>query len=145
MITKAKLEDLNILTDLFEEYRVFYRKTPDRKAAALFMAERLRTGDSEIFLVWSEAKPVGFVQLYPVFSSTRMRRLWLLNDLYVTPAARGKGYSLLLIDRAKELALATDACGLLLETEISNTIGNKLYPRAGFVRNEASHFYEWTA
>lgn len=145
MITKATIKDIETLTDLFEGYRIFYRKTPDRAAAEEFLRERLMQVDSEIFLAWEEGQAAGFVQLYPVFSSTRMKRLWLLNDLYIAPDFRGKGLSLLLIDRAKKLALETNACGVLLETEKSNDIGNQLYPRAGFVQNEVSNFYEWTA
>ena len=69
--------------------------------------------------------------------------MWLLNDLYVAPDFRGQGISKQLINRAKELARTTEACGILLETEKSNTIGNQLYPRTGF-ELESNHFYFWT-
>ena len=72
-----------------------------------------------------------------------MKRLWLLNDLFVDPDSRGKGVSIRLIERAKELAKDTDACGLILETGKNNKVGNKLYPKMGFTLNEASNFYEW--
>ena len=101
-------------------------------------------GDSVIYVAEIAEELVGFTQLYPIFSSTRMRRLWLLNDLFVHPAQRGQGLSLQLLDQAKKHCRETRACGVMLETEKSNTIGNRLYPRAGFQQNEGSNFYEWT-
>ena len=65
----------------------------------------------------AEHQLVGFVQLYPLFSSTRMEKLWLLNDLFVDPDYRGKGISKGLINKAKELVEESDACGMFLETE----------------------------
>ena len=143
MIRIAELADLPQLADLFDQYRVFYRKESDLAGAKDFLKERLEHGDSYIYVYEEGEELAGFVQLYPIFSSTRMRRLWLLNDLYVAPAHRGKGLSLLLLDAGKQLCRNTDACGVLLETEKSNTIGNQLYPRAGFQQNTASNFYEW--
>ncbi|WP_196887597.1 GNAT family N-acetyltransferase [Aureivirga sp. CE67] len=136
--------DLEKITDLFDAYRVFYRKESDKESAKNFLEERINQKDSEIFVAENqEGNLVGFVQLYPIFSSTRMQKLWLLNDLFVNPEFRGKGISKGLIETSKELAKDSGACGLLLETEKSNIIGNSLYPRTGFVLNEASNFYEW--
>ena len=86
----------------------------------------------------------GFVQLYPIFSSTRVSKYWLLNDLFVKKQERGKGYSKLLISKAKELAIKTKSCGIMLETEKTNAIGNNLYPNVGFAKNILSNFYDWT-
>ena len=38
----------------------------------------------------------------------------------------------LLIESAKELCIETKACGILLETDKTNEIGNQLYPSCGF-------------
>ena len=86
---------------------------------------------------------VGFTQLYPIFSSTRMQRMWLLNDLFVHADHRGKGISKALIEKAKELARSNNAAGILLETEKNNDIGNQLYPSVGF-ELEGNNFYFWT-
>jgi GNAT superfamily N-acetyltransferase len=83
------------------------------------------------------------MQLYPQFSSTRMKRSWLLNDLFVLKEHRERGISKQLIEMAKNLAVKTGAAGLLLETEKTNQIGNRLYLSTGFVMNETSNFYWW--
>ncbi|MEM8526988.1 MAG: GNAT family N-acetyltransferase [Bacteroidota bacterium] len=145
-IRAAEIKDLEQLTRLFDGYRVFYRKSSNVNAAKQFLTERLERGDSEIYVAETEKDIlVGFVQLYPLFSSTRMKRLWLLNDLFVDATFRGKGIAIELIERAKQLVRDTDACGMYLETEKSNTVGNRLYPKVGFKLNEVANFYEWSA
>ena len=143
-IRKASMADLDQLSKLFDGYRVFYRKPTNLEAARNFLGNRLDQSDSEIFVCEMEdGKLVGFTQLYPLFSSTRMKKLWLLNDLFVHQEFRGKGVSIGLIDRAKELVRETEACGMFLETEKTNDIGNNLYPKTGFVLNEGSNYYSW--
>jgi GNAT superfamily N-acetyltransferase len=145
-IRTATLHDLNQLSVLFDEYRVFYEHAGNIQAAADFLCERMMNKESEIFVAENENKILtGFVQLYPLFSSTRMKRLWLLNDLYVNPGFRGQNISKLLINRAKELAKETGASGLMLETAKSNEIGNNLYPRTGFILDYEHHYYYWNA
>ena len=140
---KATTDDLSQLAQLFDEYRMFYHKTSDLAGAQQFLSERIEKKDSEIFVAENEGKLVGFTQLYPLFSSTRMKRYWLLNDLYVNSNSRGKGFSKDLIEEAKELCRTSDSCGMYLETGKENIIGNQLYPSAGFKKYDAVNFYEW--
>lgn len=141
---KAKIEDLDALSELFDQYRIFYRKETDIKSAKSFIKERISKEDSEIFVAETpEDHIVGFMQLYPLFSSVRMKKLWILNDLFVNYDSRKKGISLGLINKAKELVEKSDACGMYLETEKSNLVGNNLYPKAGFELNKDANFYEW--
>jgi GNAT superfamily N-acetyltransferase len=141
---KATFEDLNQLAELFDQYRIFYHKEPDVSAAESFLRERIENKDSEIFVAEQDGKLTGFVQLYPIFSSTRMQHYWLLNDLYVNDNHRGKGYSKELIEEAKELCRSSKACGVLLETGKNNEVGNQLYPACGFELYDSVNFYEWT-
>jgi len=141
---KATIQDLAQLAELFDQYRVFYNKESDIPAAENFLKERIENKDSEIFVAEENGNLTGFVQLFPIFSSTRMKRYWLLNDLYVNENHRGKGFSKELIEEAKQLAKSTDACGVLLETGKSNDIGNQLYPACGFELYDSVNFYEWT-
>ncbi|MBL7977682.1 MAG: GNAT family N-acetyltransferase [Bacteroidetes Order II. Incertae sedis bacterium] len=145
IIRKSTLKDVDSVGQLFDLYRVFYEKESDIETAKRFITERMEQTDSEIYLAeTSEGRAVGFTQLYPLFSSTRMKRLWLLNDLYVEKSFRGKGISKALIESAKQLAVRTNACGLLLETAITNTVGHQLYPSTGFEIQSDSNFYFWT-
>ncbi|NMR35159.1 GNAT family N-acetyltransferase [Chryseobacterium aquaticum] len=141
---KVTIQDLSQLAKLFDQYRVFYHKESDILSAENFLKERIEKKDSEIYVAESEGVLVGFVQLYPLFSSTRMKKYWLLNDLFVNENHRGKGFSKELIEAAKEVCKSSDACGILLETGKSNDIGNQLYPSCGFELYDEVNFYEWT-
>lgn len=141
---KVTIQDLSQLAELFDQYRVFYQKESDILSAENFLKERIEKQDSEIYVAESDGILVGFVQSYPLFSSTRMKKYWLLNDLFVNENHRGKGFSKELIEAAKEVCKSSDACGILLETGKSNDIGNQLYPSCGFELYNEVNFYEWT-
>lgn len=143
-IRNATIADLEPLAEMFDLYRQFYRQPADITGARKFISERISNNDSIIFIARQQDEYTGFVQCYPLFTSVGMKRLWLLNDLFVKSDYRGQGISKLLIERCKQLAKDTNAKGLMLETEKSNIIGNQLYPREGFVLNEGSNFYVWT-
>ena len=145
LVRKACIEDVDQLSNLFDEYRIFYRKDSNLNEAKIFLTNRIINKDSEIFVAENNEKILmGFVQLYPLFSSTRMKRIWLLNDLYVNDKYRGKSISIKLMNEAKDFASKTNSAGLILETEKSNIIGNKLYPRVDFVLNTNQNFYSWS-
>lgn len=144
MTKQATINDLQTLVPLFDAYRQFYDKESDVEGAKEFLLERIANNESIIYLAFDEnEKAIGFVQLYPLFSSTRMKRFWMLNDLFVLPEFRGQGFSRELIDQAKKLCRKTDACAMLLETSVTNEIGNSLYPSAGFILRDDANFYEW--
>lgn len=145
MITKkATPADLLQIANLFDRYRVWYGKPSDLEGGLRFLSERMEKEESVLFFVEDEqGNALGFTQLYPIFSSTRMKRMWLLNDLFVLADARGKGISKLLIKAAQDHCRATGGCAVTLETQKTNDIGNNLYPATGFVLNREQNFYEW--
>ncbi|WP_341839730.1 GNAT family N-acetyltransferase [Chitinophaga caseinilytica] len=142
-IRKASLEELDDAAALFDSYRVFYRQAPDLEKGKAFLKERLLNNESDIFLAYADGKAVGFVQLYKLFHYTKLQKQWLLSDLFVHPDYRGKGLSVALIDRSKQWSRETGACGLMLETEKTNDIGNNLYPRCGFEYDGQHNYYHW--
>ncbi|KXX71957.1 GNAT family N-acetyltransferase [Flammeovirga sp. SJP92] len=142
-VRKANFTDFDQLAALFDAYRVFYKQESDLEGAKQFLQDRTERGESTIYVVEDDGQLVGFVQLYPIFSSTRMKRLWLLNDLFVSPSHRGKGASKLLMGEAKNLAKMSEAAGLILETEKTNTVGNQLYPAVDFKLDTEHNFYYW--
>jgi GNAT superfamily N-acetyltransferase len=143
-IRRAGVDDAPLVAPLFDAYRQFYEQPPDLGLALAFIRARLEADESVVFLAERDGEPVGFVQLYPLFSSTaaRPRRLWLLNDLFVTPAARGGGVARALMLRARRLAEETDAVGLELATAGTNVAAQRLYESLGWRRDEKFPRYE---
>lgn len=142
-IKKASLEDLEEVSTLFNLYRIFYRQEADLQGSTNFIKERLLQGESDIFLAILDNKAVGFVQLYKLFHYIKLQKQWLLSDLFVHPDHRGKGLSVALIDRSKKWCEETGACGLMLETEKTNIIGNNLYPKCDFQYDGVHNYYNW--
>lgn len=143
-ITQATLKDLDELNELFDGYRVFYEKKSDKNASKMFLKERIEKNESVIFISRDSAGiATGFTQLYPLFSSTRLKRVWLLNDLFVHSNYRSQGISKKLIEAAKELCRQTKAAGMTLETAKDNVVGNNLYPATGWTHDDEHNFYFW--
>ena len=135
-ITKASTEMVQVVVPLFDAYRQFYEQASDPVGARNFLAERLDKGESVIFLAWEEGQCVGFAQLYPSFSSSSMKRIWILNDLFVLPSARGHGVGRALLEQCKRLATETGAKELTLETMKTNLTAQRLYEECGWKRDD---------
>ena len=144
VVRQAGPGDVDAVAPLFDAYRQFYQQPSDPALARAFIAERLTHWESVIFLAERDGQAVGFVQLYPLFSSTaaRPRRLWLLNDLFVSPSARGGGVARALMDRARRLGEETDAAGLELATARTNGAAQRLYESLGWRQDEQFLRYE---
>ncbi len=135
-IERARLDDVDRLTPLFDGYRQFYQQPSNIEAARKFLTDRLAHAQSVIFLASAGATALGFTQLYPSFSSVSLKRLWVLNDVFVAPEARKHGVAAALLQRAREFAIETEAKGLVLETARDNFAAQQLYERCGWVREE---------
>ncbi|MBZ0326063.1 MAG: GNAT family N-acetyltransferase [Altibacter sp.] len=142
-ILQAKQEHLSQLVPLFDGYRVFYKQPSNPEAVRNFLSERFKKNDSVIFLARDEnGKGLGFTQLYPSFSSVAMQRTYILNDLYVEAAARGKGVGEALMTQAKSFAIQEGSRGLTLETDHDNP-AQKLYERLGWKKDTHVFHYTW--
>ncbi|MFT4018474.1 MAG: GNAT family N-acetyltransferase [Agriterribacter sp.] len=96
----------HLVFELFDKYRVFYKQQSDIVVAKKFIQERLDNNESVIFVALDTTvnKPTGFTQLYPKYSSARVIKNWILNDLYVDKEYRQKGIGETLIKTAMDFA-----------------------------------------
>jgi GNAT superfamily N-acetyltransferase len=142
MIEVRRIDEgsLDELVPLFEAYRAFYDMPPDEAGARAFLQQRLTRSESVIFIATLDGRALGFTQLYPLFSSTRMARMFLLNDLFVDGAARGTGLGAALLERARQHAQEEGACELMLETGNDNP-ARRLYERSGYQAVTTRTFY----
>ena len=139
---QAVLADLELIAPLFDGYRCFYGKDTDLETARAFIAERLMLGESAIFIATDEGgKTLGFTQLYPSFSSVSACRIWILNDLFVTLQARGRGVGKALLEAARQYATQTGAKRVVLSTAHDNP-AQKLYEAQHYVRDTEFLHYE---
>lgn len=142
-IRPATIDDLDDLVPLFDGYRQFYRQASNPARARNFLAERLTNHESQILLARDGAGPgLGFTQLYPLFSSVRAVRTYLLNDLFVVPAARRRGVARGLLIAATERARSLGAASLSLSTAIDNLPAQALYESLGWHRDQGFCEYD---
>jgi len=129
-VRQAGPADVDVVAPLFDAYRQFYEQPSDLALARRFIVERLERAESVVFLAERDGRAVGFVQLYPLFSSTAAwpRRLWLLNDLFVAPEAAGQGIGRALWRHAVDVARRLGETQLLV---VSDPHAAGFYARMG--------------
>jgi ribosomal protein S18 acetylase RimI-like enzyme len=135
--------DLDAIAPLFDAYRQFYEKPADLELARRFIDERFRRNESTIFVAEDAGgKIVGFTQLYPAYCSVAADRIYVLYDLFVTPAARGTGAGRALMETAEAFARQAGAARLQLQTATTNIVGQTLYESCGWLRDNDFYVYE---
>lgn len=145
-VVRATPDDLSLIVPLFEGYRQFYKQAPDPEGARRFLAAHFEENSSVIFLAFrideqGERHACGFTQLYLSFSSVALKKLWILNDLFVASEARRLGVGRALLERARAFAAETGARGLTLKTAVDNYTAQSLYEAAGWKRDEQFYSY----
>lgn len=137
---RAAMEDLDAIVPLFDAYRGFYGQPSDLPRARDWLQARMQANESVVLFAETEGKPVGFVQLYPMFSSVGTARTWILNDLYVDASARRGGVARALLDAAADFARGDGAHSIVLETTRDNGPARALYRNAGWNEDETQWY-----
>lgn len=142
-VRRAGPDDLDLLAPLFDAYRRFYTGRDDAAVSRSFLGERLSRADSVLLLAALDGiDGAGFTQLYPMFSSVRAARVWVLNDLFVPAPVRRRGVARALLDAAAQFARADGAARLELETNHDNLDAQALYEAAGWRRFDGTQRYQ---
>lgn len=138
----ASLADVETVAALFDAYRQFYEQAPDLVAATVFIGERLSRDESVILLAEdAEGQPLGFCQLYPTFCSVEAAPIYVLYDLFVTPATRRSGTGATLLRAAEQHARRTGRVRMDLTTAHTNHTAQRLYESLGWVHDEVFRTY----
>ncbi len=143
-IRRASGADLRTVAELFDGYRQFYGQSADYPRPEAFLRDRVTNHDSVVFLAIDpqSGNGLGFVQLYPSFSSVAAQRIWILNDLFVAPAARQRGVGRALLDAARGHGVATGAKRLVLSTAATNREAQALYESYGYKQEDVFLVYK---
>lgn len=134
-IIKATLEHLDLLTPLFVQYREFYGQLPYPDTSRTFLRKRLTRAESVIYLALpddDDSRLLGFCQLYPSFSSLSLKRVWIVNDIYVAEDSRRMLVADHLMREAKKMAKQSNAIRLRVSTSSDNEVAKKTYESMGF-------------
>ena len=113
MIRKAEAEDCGVILRMIRALAE-YEKMADQVVATedLLREWIFEKKKAEVLLVSEEGVEVGFALFFHNFSTFLGRAGIYLEDLYVLPAYRGKGYGKALLKRLAQIALER-GCGRL--------------------------------
>jgi ribosomal protein S18 acetylase RimI-like enzyme len=147
MIRKATTHDLQQLTNLFDQYVVFYKSPSNYEKHYAFLKERLENNEAIIFVACDEDDPdkiIGFALNYITFSSLALNKIIILNYLFVDNSARKKCIGEKLILETVALAKEIGSHTIRLRTAKKNIIAQGLYQKMGFVREDYLYSYDLT-
>ena len=142
-IVKASREHVGEVSRLFDLYRQFYECEPDLDLATQFISDRIKRGQSDIFVAIDGDNASGFVQLYPSFCSVDAVKIFILYDLYVDADSRKSGLGEKLMRTATDWARSNGAARLDLLTADDNVAGQHLYEKLGY-KKELENFYAYS-
>jgi ribosomal protein S18 acetylase RimI-like enzyme len=144
-IVRATIDHLDALAPAFDAYRRFFTRASCISESRSFLRERLSNADSVIFLAQDGGNTVGFLQLYPLFSSWYCKRVWFLSDLYVREDARGRGTASALVRQALAYAASTGASSVMVELPKAEPKLYEFYTRFGFLRDGVFDLFRYMA
>lgn len=122
-----------------EEHLVFDELTAQRAIRELLADSRLGL----ILLLESAGTAVGHAALTFGFSLEFHGRYALLDELYLVPSARGRGWGRRALDLVAGAARAQGVAALRLEVNHANTRARSLYLKSGFRDDQRDLFTRW--
>jgi GNAT superfamily N-acetyltransferase len=131
--------DLNELLPLMRAYCDFYEVAPSDEAllamSRALIADREREG-VQLIARDDAGAAVGFATLFWSWSTLSAARIGVMNDLYVSAAARGQGLAEALIEACRDRARERGAATLGWQTAKDNLRAQAVYERVGAKRSE---------
>lgn len=138
----ATVDNVAELEPIFTLYREFYGMEPDTQKAISFLKDRMENKESVIIFARRDETIIGFVQLFPSFSSASLKKTYILNDLYVLNSERKRGVATMLINKVLELA-KKENCGRVSLSTANDNPAQFLYEEIGF-KESTFKFYNYT-
>ena len=135
IIKEAVIADAEKIGEVFDLYRQFYKKAPDKTLSVEYIKQRLSNKESTIFFVEVNNICMGIVQLYITFDSLELAKKIVLYDLFVKSEYRKKGIGRMLMNASKNFAEKNNISGIELSTAISNGTAQNLYESLGYERD----------
>ena len=137
-IACVRESDLPELLPLMRGYCDFYEVSPsDDELLALsraLIADPERDGVQ--LLARNGGEAVGFATIYWSWATTIASRIGVMNDLFVTPAARGTGAAEQLIHACADECGKHGAAELTWQTAPDNGRAQRVYDRVGATRSQ---------
>jgi GNAT superfamily N-acetyltransferase len=139
VITRVGEEDLEELLPLLRGYCDFYEVSPSDEALLAVSRALIADPDREglqLIARRPDGRAVGFATVYWTWQTLNAARLGIMNDLFITPEARGSGLADRLIAACRERCAEHGAGELAWQTAKDNLRAQAVYERVGGHRSE---------
>ncbi|AEH47935.1 GNAT family N-acetyltransferase [Parageobacillus thermoglucosidasius] len=133
-IRTANREDIPQLLNLMYQYIVDFYKRPKPTEESLkgliqYLLDNPASGIQ--FVAEQDGKLLGFATLYFSFSTLQVKRMAILNDLFVIPEARGQKLGEKLFQTCLSYIREHDFAYMTWETAKDNLVAQSLYNKMG--------------
>jgi ribosomal protein S18 acetylase RimI-like enzyme len=129
-IAAVREADLAELLPMMRAYCDFYEVAPsdsDLEALARALIEDPEHEGVQLIARGENAAPLGFATVYWTWQTLTACRAAVMNDLFVTPGARGQGVARALIEECRRRAREHGCPELVWETAPDNEPAQRLY------------------
>jgi GNAT superfamily N-acetyltransferase len=140
-VRQARILDLSRIVPVFDSYREYFKQERNPVEVERFLFDKFEHLESVILIAEHEGEVIGFAQLYPIFSSLTLQRVWLLNDFFICEDYRHKGIGKKLFEEVKEFSLLTRSKGIELSVEHINEKAWQFWESQGFILVEEFRYY----
>ena len=137
-ISPIEAAEFERLLPLIAAYQRFYEveEIDEERNRSFFRRFLAPSEDGMLIGARDRGELLGYACLYWHFSSLSAAETVLMNDLFVTEEARGRGVGRALIEASAEVARERGAAQLEWATAPSNLTAQRLYDRTGATRSE---------
>lgn len=126
-ITQVVPAQAKAIAPLFDQFRLLNHQQSNLQTAEQYLTARLMKQESIIFAaVTTEKKYLGYVQLYPTYSSMTAGRILIMRDMFVVNEARRQGIASALLKHAAEYAKDIHAQRIVVVAEKDNVAAQHL-------------------
>ena len=138
MVEKVTHQNFDEVLPLIKKYQEFYKVTDiDEEKNNKYFSKLIDShNDGVLFIIRVNGNAIGFATIYRGFSSTRAEEVAILNDLYIEPTFRNKGYAKKLISAAITEAKNRGYSRLQWLTARDNKKAQILYDSLGAEKSE---------
>ena len=134
-VERIKYHQRHIFPGLFNQYRIYRSESLYEKSSHDCSFRRSSDGESVFFIVRKnqpEPTPVGFIQLYTIYSPSNAAKATHFEELFVVPEYRNNGIALKLIEAAVKFAIENKSAFIQIKTSKDNMIAQRLFESVGF-------------
>ena|SRR5437763_2727130 len=138
-IVRVRQDDLDDLLPLMRAYCDFYEVSPTDEDLLGLTRALIDDPEREGLQVIARepgGAAIGFATIYWSWSTTDAARIGVMNDLFVTGAARGRGLAEQLIEACRAECARRGAGRLTWQTAPDNARAQTVYERVGATREQ---------